>query len=169
MYRITTNYTPETSSVTININLIVGNATYIMGTKQLFADINYDESVTFGTSRLTYKSYELENFIKDIKANNGTQFYFDQSNDEDGSVDGIIYGNNNFIFTNIYGKNCLRIQMPVTDENKELIIEDLETLHTQLNKYAIDTIDDYRALGDDPEPEDKEIDEQNKKEINEEK
>lgn len=153
MYRLTTSYTPETSSLTIYADVTVKGITYTLATKPIFADVNYDESVTFGTNRHTYKSYEFVNFINDIKANLGTQFYFDQSNDEDGSVDGLMYGNNTFLISNIYGKNCLQVRMSVTDENKELLIEDLKRLHEKLNKFAMDIIDDYRALGDDPEPE----------------
>ena len=165
MYRITTIYAPETSTFTINVFIIIAGVSHIIGTKKLFADINYDESVTFGTSRLTYKSFEFSNFINDIKNNLGTQFYFDQSNDEDGSVDGILYGNNTFLFSTIFGKNCLTIQMPVTDENKDLLIEDLQSMHTEINKYAVDAINEYRALGDNIESDD----EKDKTEQNEEK
>lgn len=166
MYRLVSLYDSEKNCVTVKGTIQVGKSTVTLGTKNLFADVNYDESITFGTNRTTYYSDEFTAFINDVKANIQSQFIFDSSNDEDGCIDALIFGNGKLKVESIYGKNNLCIMLEVTPTNRNLLVDDLIFLQKTLDKHAMETIDDYRLLGRVPGEEDDDDNDDNNNEEN---
>ena len=153
MYRITCEYNPENESYDIKVLLNVNDINYPIGIKTIKAEINGDQSVTFGTSRLPYYSNIFKSFIDDVKNNIPSQFAFDKEDDDnEGCFDGMFYAENCLRIITYYGSNNCRINISLTDANRVLIVEDLNALHNTLSEYATRTITHYRlvvALEDD--------------------
>lgn len=147
MYRISSEFISSNETYNIVCVLNINDSIYQVGIKTLKAEINGDQSVTFGMSRLPYCENIFKSFIDDVKNNIPSQFAFDYENDDiEGCFDGMFYANNCFRILSYYGCNNCKINMSLTDENRVLLVEDLNALHATINKYASSAIEQYRLI-----------------------
>lgn len=148
MFRIKSRYDDETDTVLITVVLHINDQIIETGTKTLDADINDDESISFGENRSHYSSGELTHFINDIKNNIPSVFMFDKTDDyafdtmDNYTFDGFIFGKNQFKIITCNGK--LSTKITITFDDTKNIVIDLLSLQKVINSYCEKKINDYR-------------------------